>query len=273
MSIAPQNSVDYLRLLMDNVVDYAIFSLDTEGRITRWNEGAERILGYRSEEDLGNLGELIFTPEDRKRKAPQQEISQAATNGRAEDERWHLRKDGSRFWASGILTALKEEDGTLRGFVKILRDLTARERLRQIHLAEQERFVEQERQEAVLQERNRMAQELHDTVAQAFVAIRLHLEAAGDAAIDRPEDSRLHITRAEELARQSLAETRRTVQGLRPNNLVSTLLQTHSQISFRLPAWTAGLPSASIPRGPRIRFLPISKTTFCGSDKKRSIMP
>lgn len=214
-----QNSADYLRLLMHNVVDYAIFALDTEGRVTQWNEGAQRITGYRSEEVLGHLADLLFTPEDRKKRVPQQEMSQAMRDGRAEDERWHLRKDGSRFWASGILTALKEEDGTLRGFVKIVRDLTEREHLRQVYAAEQARFVEQERQAAVLQERNRIAQELHDTIAQGFVAIHLHLEVARDAATDSPEESQIHIARAQEVAIQSMTETRRTVAGLRPQQL------------------------------------------------------
>src|SRR5437867_1236212 len=115
-----------LRLIEENVRDYAIITLDTAGRIVHWNSGAERILGYTETEILGKSGALIFTPEQREQSIPEQEMQQAAEQGRTEDERWHVRKDGSRFWASGVLTGLRTEDGTLRGYVKILRDLTAR---------------------------------------------------------------------------------------------------------------------------------------------------
>src|SRR5690349_7409071 len=124
-----QQDAEHFRLLMENVADYAIFTLDTERRISSWNEGAERILGYPDEEIIGHLGDVIFTPEDRAQGVPEQEMRQAAETGRAEDERWHLKKDGSRFWASGILSALWDEEKKLRGYVKILRDFTVQKRL------------------------------------------------------------------------------------------------------------------------------------------------
>ncbi len=115
-----------LRLIEENVTDYAIFTLGVENRIISWNVGAERIVGYSEEEAIGQPGSLLFTPEDRQAGVPEREIRQAIQTGRAEDERWHLRKDGSRFWASGILTALRDESGQLYGFAKILRDFTQR---------------------------------------------------------------------------------------------------------------------------------------------------
>ena len=115
-----------LRLIEENVTDYAIFTIDVEGCIASWNVGAERILGYQEAEILGQPLALIFTPEDRGQSVPEQELSKAAATGRAEDERWHLRKDGSRFWASGIMTGLRDEVGNLRAFAKILRDFTQR---------------------------------------------------------------------------------------------------------------------------------------------------
>ncbi|HZT40678.1 MAG TPA: PAS domain S-box protein [Chthonomonadaceae bacterium] len=118
-----------LQLLEENVLDYAIFMMDTEGRITSWNVGAERILGYPESEVIGQYGRLIFLPEDRQAGVPEREMAYAVEKGRAEDERWHLRKDGSRFFASGVLTALRDESQRLRGFAKILRDLTARKQM------------------------------------------------------------------------------------------------------------------------------------------------
>jgi PAS domain S-box-containing protein len=122
-------------LLIENVKDFAIFMLDPEGRIVSWNTGAERILGYKEEEILGQPFKVIFTPEDVERKRPEYEMQQAREAGRAEDERWQVKKDGSRFWASGVVTPLLDEDGRLQGFAKILRDFTER-KLTEERLAE-----------------------------------------------------------------------------------------------------------------------------------------
>lgn len=112
--------------MMQCVKDYAILFTDAEGNIVTWNAGCERILGYSEAEAIGMNVQVIFTPEDRKAGIPQKELNQAKKTGRAEDERWHLRKDGERFFASGIFTALRDEDGELHGYCKILRDLTER---------------------------------------------------------------------------------------------------------------------------------------------------
>ena len=119
-------SEERFRLLLENVKDYAIFFLNTEGRVSRWSVGAEHILGYQEAEILGQPGSIIFTPEDLQQGADQQELEKAVTEGRAEDERWHVRKDGTRFWASAITTPLPDETGQLRGFCKIMRDFTER---------------------------------------------------------------------------------------------------------------------------------------------------
>src|ERR1700730_4163867 len=110
-------------LLMENIKDFAIFMLDPEGRIVSWNTGAERILGYKEPEIIGQPFGVIFTPEDVGRKRPEYELQTAREVGRAEDERWHVRKDGSRLWARGVVTPLLDEDGNLQGFAKILRDI------------------------------------------------------------------------------------------------------------------------------------------------------
>ncbi len=114
------------RQIIDSAVDYAIISTDTRGRITGWNQGAERILGWRAEEIVGSPASRLFTPEDVARGIAEQEMATAAQEGSAINERWHLRKDGSRFWASGVQMPLRDDRGRQQGFVHILRDLTER---------------------------------------------------------------------------------------------------------------------------------------------------
>jgi PAS domain S-box-containing protein len=109
--------------IIRSATDYAIISLDAQTAITTWSPGAEALLGWRADEIIGQSGRLIFTPEDREHGVPEQEMAQALEKGRAEDERWHFRKDGSRFWGSGLMVPMKA--GAPPGFVKIMRDRTS----------------------------------------------------------------------------------------------------------------------------------------------------
>lgn len=113
-------------LLAESVRDYAMMVMDADGTITAWNIGAERLLGWSEAEAIGRNGAMIFTPEDRAAGAHLQEMATAAAAGRAEDERWHVRKDNSRFWGSGVMSAARNADGSLRALVKVMRDQTAR---------------------------------------------------------------------------------------------------------------------------------------------------
>ncbi|HEX6736913.1 MAG TPA: GAF domain-containing protein, partial [Vicinamibacteria bacterium] len=119
---------DLFRLLVESVADYAIFLLDPGGHIRTWNEGARRIKGYTAEEVVGRHFALFYTPEDARRGKPARGLRTAAAQGRWEDEGWRVRKDGTRFWASAVLTALRDADGRLVGFAKVTRDLTERKR-------------------------------------------------------------------------------------------------------------------------------------------------
>jgi PAS domain S-box-containing protein len=114
--------------LVKNIKDHSIFTLDPEGRITSWNVEAERILGYSEAEVLGERFSIIFTPEDLAEGIPDLELRTALEQGRAEDERWHLRRNGERFWALGIVTPTQDADGKHIGYSKILRDMTDRKR-------------------------------------------------------------------------------------------------------------------------------------------------
>jgi PAS domain S-box-containing protein len=117
-----------LELLFTSTPDYAMILLDAEGRVRHWNEASERLFGFSRGEMLGQEASRIFTEPDRRAGVPEVELRTAREQGRAEDERWHVRKDGTRFWGSGIMIGL-HEDGRLVGFGKVVRDLTERRRL------------------------------------------------------------------------------------------------------------------------------------------------
>ena len=121
-------SEERFRLLVEGVDDYAIFMLDPEGRVASWNKGAERIEGYGAEEILGRHFSVFYVAEDVQRGHPENELRAANSRGRHEEEGIRVRKDGSRFWASVLITALRDEGGNLRGFSKVVRDISERKR-------------------------------------------------------------------------------------------------------------------------------------------------
>ena len=200
-------SEERLRLVVESVGDYAIFTQDTEGRIESWNAGAARVFGFTEEEAVGSHIEIIFTPEDRARGVPEEEMRRAREAGRADDERWHVSKRGVRFYVSGVLAPLRDGNGELTGYAKVARDLTERKELedalrrahdelegrvreRTLELAEanvslqeevRERRAAEERVKSLLkqlvtvqeEERRRIARELHNTLGQQLAALRL----------------------------------------------------------------------------------------------------
>ena len=119
------------RLIVSNIKDYAIIGLDPEGRVTSWNGGAQRIKGYRTEEILSKHLSVFYLPEDIAIGKPTNELDAAREQGRFEDDGWRVRKDGSRFWANVVVTPLRDDGGSLRGFVKITRDVTERRKAEQ----------------------------------------------------------------------------------------------------------------------------------------------
>jgi PAS domain S-box-containing protein len=140
MEKALRDSEERYRLILENALEFAIFTLDKEGRVTSWNAGAQRILGYEESEILGQHLELIFPESDQNKGLPELEMGRALTHGRAQDERWHVRKDRSPFWASGLMMPVKDDNGEHVGFLKILRDRTARKQAEEVLHQTQERF-------------------------------------------------------------------------------------------------------------------------------------
>jgi PAS domain S-box-containing protein len=182
--------------LVEAAKDYAIFMVDAEGLVSTWNEGAERVFGYEQGEIVGEDGSVLFTPEDRRSGRPKREMDTALTEGRAEDERWHVRKDGSRFWASGFVRPVRDAEGSLLGFSKVARDLT--------ELMRAEEAVEEVRQA----ERERIARDLHDLVLQDLVSA---LQAAEAHRLPRRGDEREAAEREQEM----IDSLRRASRGVR----------------------------------------------------------
>ena len=120
----PPESNELFRILVSGVLDYAIFMLDPSGKIISWNDGAQRIKGYQAHEIIGRHFSTFYSEDDVAAGKPEWELVMATGEGRFEDVGWRIRKDGSRFWANVTITALRREDGTLRGFAKVTRDIT-----------------------------------------------------------------------------------------------------------------------------------------------------
>jgi hypothetical protein len=132
--------VDAFRLLVDSITDYAILMLDPAGHVVSWNAGARRMKGYRPDEIIGQHFSVFYPPEAIAQDWPRRELEMAANDGRFEDEGWRVRKDGTYFWANVVITALRDETGTLVGFGKVSRDLSDRRRAEQQLRESEERF-------------------------------------------------------------------------------------------------------------------------------------
>ena len=163
-----RKSEERFRLLVEGVQDYAIFMLDPEGRVVTWNEGAERIKGYRAEEILGQQFSRFYEKGDIELGKPEQELKEAEDLGRSTVEGWRVRKDGSRYWAEVMTTSIKEKEGRLVGYAKIIRDLTERKRF------ERDLQHERDRLRLLLDLNNRIASNLD--LHQLFQALLAELK-------------------------------------------------------------------------------------------------
>ncbi len=168
------------RLLVEHVKDYAIFMLDPDGRVMSWNDGAERIKGYRADEIIGKHFSIFYTPDDVRRGHPLEVLRAAELEGRYAEEAWRVRKDGSRFWASLVVTAIRSDrTGEVIGFAKVTRDLTERKRVEEerIALLQQERAAREEAEAALA-----LIREARQETAVAEEAIRARDEFLSIAA-------------------------------------------------------------------------------------------
>jgi PAS domain S-box-containing protein len=168
------------RLLVQGVIDYAIFMLDLGGRVVNWNAGARRIKGYEAQEIIGQHFSRFYTEEDRATGVPQRALEQARTEGRFEAEGWRVRKDGSRFWASVVIDAIRDEDGILVGFAKVTRDITDRHEAQRAAEEARERMAEMQRLEALAELAGGVAHNYSNLIQIVLSGIRLANAVAGE---------------------------------------------------------------------------------------------
>jgi PAS domain S-box-containing protein len=188
------------RLFIQAVKDYAIFTLDAQGHVSSWNEGAQRLKGYAASEIIGKHFSCFYPLEDIQGGKPQHELAVAMGEGRVEDEGWRVRKDGSRFWASVTITAIRDKAGQLIGFAKVTRDFTERIRTQEalqlanadlvaevanrksaeVKLANSEKSLRQLSLNLLRtqdEERNRIGRDLHDSLGQYLAVLKMNLDS------------------------------------------------------------------------------------------------
>ena len=170
-------SEERFRLLVEGTKDYAIFMLDPQGHVLTWNPGAERIKGYKAEEIVGQNFCRFYPPEDIRAGKPERELQEAISRGKYEEEGWRLRKDGSRFWASVVITALRDEGGGLRGFSKVTRDVTERKQAEE----NARRLLQEEAARSAAEASAKEARRAEQAERAQREQLRVTLESIGDA--------------------------------------------------------------------------------------------
>jgi PAS domain S-box-containing protein len=273
MERALEQTRERYRLMAEGTNEYAMLTMDESGRIDTWNQGARRIFGYEESEVIGQNGEIIFTPEDRQAGVPAQELGRAREQGEARDERWHQRKDGSRFWASGVVTALQEGQ-QLRGYAKVLRDNTTRKageealveseaRYRELAETLEERVktrTEQVRQlaaELVTAEqavREELAQKLHEDLQQTIFAAQVQLKFLAEDGHEKGEFEELEgiIQRALSLTRQITMELSPPVLEGEGVDEALNWLAKHLQAHYRLGVTIQANPHPPVSKEDRL---------------------
>jgi|HubBroStandDraft_2_1064218.scaffolds.fasta_scaffold04116_1 PAS domain S-box-containing protein len=222
--IALRKSEERFRILVDAVQDYAIFMLDEQGHISSWNTGAERLKGYKVSEIIGRHFSVFYPEEDIRAAKPQRELEIAEKEGRLEDEGWRLRKDGSRFWANVIITALRDDTGKLIGFGKVTRDYTekirANEALRneiserteaQRKLHDSERSLRQLSLRLLQtqdEERRRIGRDLHDSVGQYLVGLKMKVDSLKSSAARSQRENTSELADCSQLIEEAITEVR-----------------------------------------------------------------
>ena len=225
------HSEESFRLFVEAVSDYAIFMLDPEGNVATWNTGAERIKGYKPWEIVGRHFSAFYPEEDLRNRKPWKELEVAAEVGRFEDEGWRVRKDGSKFWANVVITALKDESGRIRGYGKVTRDFTERvwaqnavqranqelkKEILEKKMAEQQLHRSEESLRKLSlhllrtqdEERRRIGRDLHDSLGQYLAVLKINLDSVQLSLPPGNDKAQSLLTQCGRLADDALREVR-----------------------------------------------------------------
>jgi PAS domain S-box-containing protein len=249
---ALRKSEERFRVLIEGARDYAMFLLDPENTITFWSAGAERIFGWTPEEAIGQPGALIFTPEDRKKGEVEKEINIALNEGRALDRRFHLRKDGSRFWTDGVLMRLDNGGERPRGFAKVARDATdqrrAQDELAHARDEMEQRVVERTREllatnnelertmaqrqqlerellEISEREKRRIGEDLHDMVCQELTATAFFLKSTAKQIAEESAAAAKTLEESAQTVNRNVVLARKLAGGLQAIELTASGLK------------------------------------------------
>jgi PAS domain S-box-containing protein len=219
-----EESREQFRLLVEGTRDYALFLLDADGRVAGWNWGAMRVLGYTADEVLGRPLACFYVEEDVQRGTPSYDLRLAAEQGRLEDDGWRLRQDGTRFWASIVLTALRDEDGRLRGYSNLLRDVTRHKEL------------EKEVLEIASREQRRIGQDLHDGTGQELTGLSLMAESLVESLHESGANEEPLAARIAAGLKRALCQVRALSRGLVPvevdaEGLMAALVELAARVS------------------------------------------
>jgi PAS domain S-box-containing protein len=212
------------RLLVEAVQDYAIFILNPEGNVSTWNIGAERIKGYKADDIVGRHFSCFYPEEDVRNGKPARELVAATKEGRFEDEGWRVRKDGSRFWANVIITAIKDDSAKLLGFAKITRDVTERMQTQKVLESEvaerrdaERRFQSSEKSLRQLslhllrtqdEERRRIGRDLHDSLGQYLAVLKMKLDSVASLIGQKQDEMAREFGQCIRLMEDSIREVR-----------------------------------------------------------------
>ncbi len=214
---ALHESARQLQMLVEAVQDFAIFMLGTDGRIRTWNMGAQRIKGYKAAEIIGKHFSCFYSEEDLRAGKPQHNLETAAREGRVEDEGWRIRKDGSKFWANVIITAVKDDRGEVIGYGKVTRDATERMSAQRALEESQRKLQDSEKSLRQLslhllrtqdEERRRIGRDLHDSLGQNLAVLKMKLDSLLTRSNENPSNDDKDLRQCAQLTGDAVKEVR-----------------------------------------------------------------
>ncbi|MEO7496293.1 MAG: PAS domain S-box protein [Massilia sp.] len=252
-------SEQQFRLLVQGVVDYAIYMISPDGIVTNWNNGARRIKGYEAEEIVGQHFSRFYTPEDQARALPAHALRQAASAGRYEAEGWRVRKDGTRFWANVVIDALRADDGSLIGFAKVTRDITEKRDTQQSLERAREELFQSQKMESIGQLTGGVAHDFNNLLSIISSAVQV-LQMRGGSGPDRAVLQTIEraVERGAGLTQQLLAFARQ--QPLAPSvHDLNALIANFETVLRR--AVSAGI-TLRLHLAPTVNFVNIDEARF-----------